>query len=392
MKLQTPAGAHAYGDLRFQLANSNTTTAEIDVMTLSYTGKVGIGTTTPGAKLDIKTGTDTNALFIREDTDNSITHNFYVDSSDNGRAVLYANGQLAKIELNTAGDTYFNGGDVGIGTTAPNVKLHVVGTTKLGGALHVSSDANFNTSASYTFRDAVFINNPNDTSAPASSNTVMMIGGMSGNSVKTSLITTAAIGISTTAPSAGLHLDQKTNDRAGGVYIERSGSNYGISAFVNSGGFGVIGSNGTYTKDILRLNLSTGNVGLGGVNPSSLLHLQNASSPTIRIVDTTNSVTLLAFSQDSNAHVGTFSNHDLVFDSNSTERMRIAASGNVGIGTTNPGHKLSVNGTFKYGSGLEQSGAVSSNEPSNPPDFTPDAYLDITVNGTAYLIPLFERG
>jgi hypothetical protein len=72
--------------------------------------------------------------------------------------------------------------------------------------------------------------------------------------------------------------------------------------------------------------------------------------------------------------------------------MRIAAGGNVGIGTTNPGHKLSVNGTFKYGSGLEQSGAVSSNEPSNPPDFTPDAYLDIIVNGTAYLIPLFERG
>ena len=71
--------------------------------------------------------------------------------------------------------------------------------------------------------------------------------------------------------------------------------------------------------------------------------------------------------------------------------MRITSAGNVGIGTTNPGHKLAVNGTFKYGSALEQAGAVSIGEPENAPDFTPDAYLDIKVNGTDYLIPLFTK-
>jgi trimeric autotransporter adhesin len=89
---------------------------------------VGIGTTNPSAKLDIHTATNSNGLFIREETDGSITHNFYVDSSDNGVGVLYADGQSAKIALNTAGDSYFNGGNIGIGTTSPSEKLTIAGT------------------------------------------------------------------------------------------------------------------------------------------------------------------------------------------------------------------------------------------------------------------------
>lgn len=82
-------------------------------------------------------------------------------------------------------------------------------------------------------------------------------------------------------------------------------------------------------------------LGIGTTSPSSLLHLENASSPAVRIKDTTNNVTLLAYAQDDDAHVGTYSNHDLIFDSNSTERLRIDSSGNVGIGAT------SVTSTFR---------------------------------------------
>ncbi|MFM2383864.1 MAG: hypothetical protein RIQ72_436 [Candidatus Parcubacteria bacterium] len=42
---------------------------------------------------------------------------------------------------------------------------------------------------------------------------------------------------------------------------------------------------------------------------------------------------------------GTKSNHDLPFMTNNTERLRIAASGNVGIGTSTPTHKLTIGGT-----------------------------------------------
>lgn len=109
---------------------------------------LGIGTTSPGAKLDIHTATNSNGLLIREDTDDSITHNFYIDSADNGLAVLYANGQSAKIQLNTAGDSYFNGGNVGIGTASPSYKLEVNGTVKIDSTLTI---ADTGTSASYIY-------------------------------------------------------------------------------------------------------------------------------------------------------------------------------------------------------------------------------------------------
>jgi hypothetical protein len=46
------------------------------------------------------------------------------------------------------------------------------------------------------------------------------------------------------------------------------------------------------------------------------------------------------------AGIGTISNHDLGIFTNSSEKMRITAGGNVGIGETNPGSKLHVNGNI----------------------------------------------
>ena len=67
-----------------------------------------------------------------------------------------------------------------------------------------------------------------------------------------------------------------------------------------------------------------------------------ASSPTLNLTDTTNNVNILVYAQDADAHVGTYSNHPLIFDTNSTERMRINSSGNVGIGTSNPAQPFVV--------------------------------------------------
>jgi hypothetical protein len=92
----------------------------------------------------------------------------------------------------------------------------------------------------------------------------------------------------------------------------------------------------------MRIQRSTGNVGIGTTSPTHLLTLENASSPGLKIKDTTQGATLLAFSQDSNSHIGTYSSHPLVLDTNSTERMRITSAGNVGIGTTSPSNPLHV--------------------------------------------------
>ena len=95
--------------------------------------RVGIGTASPDTTLQVGDNgsaggavkiygvTNGNPLTIYEDTDNSVTHNFHLDSSDNAGAILYANGASAKISLQTAGDSYFTGGDVGIGTTGGRI-------------------------------------------------------------------------------------------------------------------------------------------------------------------------------------------------------------------------------------------------------------------------------
>jgi hypothetical protein len=77
------------------------------------------------------------------------------------------------------------------------------------------------------------------------------------------------------------------------------------------------------------LTLTSTNVGIGTASPSSLLHLASASSPTVRIVDTTNDCTLLAYAQNDEGIFGTYSNHSLGLFTNSTRAATIDASQNV---------------------------------------------------------------
>jgi len=114
--------------------------------TVAYTvlnnGNVGIGTTSPGAKLDVTGGV------VRMVNPSGINYNegLRLNEATNGYAVLHLGGSL--LEGTAAGDwtllknpsdhfeirengeifvTIKNSGNVGIGTTAPNVKLDVSG-------------------------------------------------------------------------------------------------------------------------------------------------------------------------------------------------------------------------------------------------------------------------
>jgi hypothetical protein len=98
-----------------------------------------------------------------------------------------------------------------------------------------------------------------------------------------------------------------------------------------------------FTGESAKLTIATsGNVGIGTTNPLTLLHLSSPTSIAGVRMDATGG---RAYSINSVA--GTNPRFSLIDNSANSERMVIDSAGNVGIGTTNPGATLDVNGTTR---------------------------------------------
>lgn len=214
--------------------------------------------------------------------DDAISHLGLVQSNGTNNRIITLR------QNNSAASAAYN---VGIGTTEPFQKLDVIGVGAFsGGAVKNITDAH---------NAGIFLSTANR--------------GLSGNfsGYARNLISSIGSGIIEIGQASSLVNEIRL--KAG------STANNGIVTF--------------HTKAVEKMRLSAdGYLGIGTTNPTSMLTLESASSPGIKIKDTTNAVTLLAYSQDSDAHLGTYSNHPLLFDTNSTTKMRITSGGDVGIG------------------------------------------------------------
>ena len=85
-----------------------------------------------------------------------------------------------------------------------------------------------------------------------------------------------------------------------------------------------------------------GKISIGSSTGDRLLNIVSPNSPGARFQDTTNNVIFDMRAEDFQGFFGTFSNHDLRFQTNNTSRLTIDTSGNVGIGTTSPEALLEV--------------------------------------------------
>jgi hypothetical protein len=141
-----------------------------------------------------------------------------------------------------------------------------------------------------------------------------------------------------------------------GIYFERTaGYALGNMHFAINN---EINSNNVSLNDIRMTIARSGNVGIGTASPDELLHIQSSTEPIIKLKCTTsnniNSGKILLRENDEN--FGSFITYDgsnnlfhigrrvAGIDYNVITMQR--STGNVGIGTTDPKAKLSVNGTI----------------------------------------------
>ena len=174
--------------------------------------------------------------------------------------------------------------------------------------------------------------------------------------------TIRARGLSTIGSGAGTELRYISGSNAGGIIVfDRSTSSY--EELRLEGSVIKIKESGT---DVLTVEGQK--VGIGTSAPSSVLHISDASSPEIRLEDSdaTSTFNQIAFQNaagnfnlNTRQDNGTFVSTDYQIVKNAAganihkwfignaEKVRLDASGRLGIGTTAPSAKLDVNGTIR---------------------------------------------
>jgi hypothetical protein len=272
--------------------------------------------------------------------------------------------------------TILQDGKVGIGTTAPGQKLEVNGNIKLAAVPSTTANAAvpilFRPAEGTISGDSVFTWNPAEDSLYVNGTVItanyirstgsnpMKLGSANGGVIM-ELTSTGKVGIGTDTASSILHVDSEMS-------LGQDGNNRSMLGYSNSTNRLYIGTRQSSTNYFDTVSVTSGKVGIGTVDPGSYKFVVSETSNgggvyPIRAVNTGTAVgTSAAISFGYGAAAGGAAlgiitakltnvnqSSSLTFQTLNAGSwntgITMLADGNVGIGITNPGHLLAVNGT-----------------------------------------------
>jgi len=311
----TPNYIHLLNSTDFRISTSPGGEAgNTDRFTLLKNGNVGIGTMGPASRLVVNGGISDAAKLVvtgddgtgnsggilveyNEDQSASRTRAQLGISAYNGYLSLIDAANVQKVGIIATGDSYFNGGNVGIGTASPGSALDIKGTMRLSGA----------TSGFVGF-----------TAAAAAGSTTYTL--PTGDGTGASLLETNGAGTLSWRPTSDI-----------GYWAQQNGALFPQNSTVDA----FIGGTASASAKFAFLNVNSGTpiASISGTIVNSSLFL------------------------DGNGNISTTNGQNLVLGNSSTYSttgpilLNPNGMNNVGIGTTNPEYKLDIAGNTRITGG-----------------------------------------
>ena len=351
-------------------------------MRISAAGNVGIGTTTPSVKLSVVANTNSNDGLLVSNASTGASAQAWlnvvaqgwtgvqlIQNQAAGTALVYTADNVSLLFATNATERMriTAAGNVGIGTTTPSVKLSVVANTNGNDGLFVSNSSTGASAAGvigvsaqgWSGLQLIQIQSSGTALLYTNDNVPMLFGT---NAAERMRISAAGnVGIGNSSPTTKLTVSGSGFNGGSGTFISTTSGNSvavnGINAAgVNDSAYiyltdgtnaayaGLTAQNAPGTVGSLRFGVAgteyariqpNGNVGIGTTTPDINLRVSGTYAE-MGTLDGTVDSRLASTSGGGAGIVGTYSNNPMTFFSNGTERMRISALGNVGIGTSNP--------------------------------------------------------